>query len=208
MQQEIVKRKRGRPATFDYEIALEKAMQTFWAYGFEGTSMSTLTDALSMNKASIYAVFGSKEDLFNKALDRYVKGPAAFVTESLNEATAVKVVEKFLMTSARSLTNKNHPCGCMVIQSALTCSLEAKHIHDRLAGYRAAYEAAFAKRFERAIAENDLPRDANCRALAKLMVTVQQGMSVQASSGANEQELLLVADLVVNQFKQMNRPGF
>lgn len=200
MQQETVKRKRGRPAAFDADTALESAMRTFWKHGFEGTSMSTLTEALGMNKASIYAAFGSKEDLFDKVIDRYLKGPSSFVIESLNKPTAIEVVESLLKTAAHFFTNEAHPNGCMITQSALSCSAEAKHIHDKLARLRAGYEEALAYRFEQAISDSDLPKEVDSWALAKMVTTVHQGMSVQASSGASEEELLQVVDLILKQF--------
>ena len=72
-------KQRGRPPAFNHEEALEKAMHVFWAHGYEGASMSDLTEALGVNKPSIYGAFGSKEELFRKTLQRYVQGPAAFV---------------------------------------------------------------------------------------------------------------------------------
>jgi AcrR family transcriptional regulator len=75
----ILKRPRGRPTNFDHEEALDKALHVFWARGYEGASMAELTDALAINKPSIYAAFGNKEELFRKVLARYATGPAAFV---------------------------------------------------------------------------------------------------------------------------------
>ena len=57
-QQDVLKR-RGRPPAFVHEEALEKAMQTFWTFGYEGTSMAVLIEAMDMNKPSIYAAFGN-----------------------------------------------------------------------------------------------------------------------------------------------------
>ena len=72
MNTTLLKRPRGRPTNFDHEVALEKALQVFWSRGYEGASMSELTAALGINKPSIYAAFGNKEDLFRKALAKYL----------------------------------------------------------------------------------------------------------------------------------------
>jgi AcrR family transcriptional regulator len=196
------KRGRGRPAAFDYDTALESAMRTFWLYGFEGTSMTELTKAMSMNKTSIYAAYGSKEALFQKAVNRYASGPVRFVAEALNEKSAFEVVKKLLTTAAVSLTNVENPSGCMIIQGALSCSKESRHIHDMLSAYRHSYEKRLVDRLDRAKEEMDIPADADTKVLAKLVVTVHQGMSVQASSGATKEELLSIANIVAEKFKQ------
>src|SRR5260370_42177430 len=64
----------GRPRAFDPETALECAMHVFWAKGYEGASLSDLTQAMRINRPSLYAAFGNKEQLFRKVLDRYMDG--------------------------------------------------------------------------------------------------------------------------------------
>ena len=66
----------GRPRGFCTEKALDSAMQVFWRKGYEGTSLLDLTQAMGINRPSLYAAFGSKEELFRKAVDRYAEGPA------------------------------------------------------------------------------------------------------------------------------------
>src|SRR6187399_1247477 len=89
----------GRPRAFDIDAALEKAMQVFWQKGYEGTSLSDLTEAMGINRPSLYAAYGNKEELFRKALDRYGAGPASYFGAALEEPTARKVIEKLLQAS-------------------------------------------------------------------------------------------------------------
>lgn len=163
--------------------------------------MAELTHAMGMNKTSIYSAYGSKEELFQKALNRYANGPVKFVADSLNEKTAFEVVKKLLTDAAVNLTSTKQPYGCMIIQGALSCSKESQHIHDLLSSYRRNYEKLLSERLERAKTENDIPSDADSKSLAKLVATVHQGMSVQASSGASTEELLSVANMVAEKFK-------
>src|SRR5260370_32921723 len=69
---------RGRPRAFDEEEVLDVAMRLFWDHGFDGTSMSDLTEAMGINRRSAYAAFGNKEPLFPAALERYLAGPGPF----------------------------------------------------------------------------------------------------------------------------------
>src|SRR5947208_4189147 len=86
----------GRPRSFDLDKALDRALAVFWRKGYEGASLTDLTQAMGINRPSLYAAFGSKEELFRKAIDRYAEGPAGYVREALKEPTARGVVERVL----------------------------------------------------------------------------------------------------------------
>lgn len=190
-------RQRGRPPAFDHEEALEKALGIFWEHGYEGATMADLTAAMGMNKPSIYAAFGNKEELFRKALLKYQSGPVAYVAEALKEPTARQVVEKFLVNSAESLTCEDNPRGCMIVQGALSCGPGAAQIQQQLIANRHAYEDALRQRFESAQTQGDLPQHVNPSELAKYVATIHQGMSVQATSGATREELMAVIQMVM-----------
>jgi AcrR family transcriptional regulator len=188
---------RGRPLAFNQDKALDKALKVFWARGYEGTSMAELTEALGINKPSIYATFGNKEELFRKALTRYVTGPAAFVGEAMKEPSARLVVEKFLVQAVDFFCNESTPNGCMIVQGALTCGQGSSRIQQELVAYRASIEATLIKRFELAKMQGDLPPNLNTNQLAKYIATIHQGMSVQATSGATRDELIAIVEIAL-----------
>lgn len=191
---------RGRPASFKHDEALEKAMHVFWAHGYEGASLAALTEAMGINKPSMYAAFGSKEELFRKAVQKYLSGPACFVAESMKEPTAKQIALRLLTGAAEFLTSGEHPHGCMVIQGALSCGEGAEHIQQELIAQRHAYEAALATRFEQCRSAGDLPADSDVAGLARFIATLHQGMSVQATSGATKEELLDVVRIAMRQW--------
>src|ERR687891_713494 len=65
----------ARGKEFDPDVALERAMDLFWRQGYEATSISDLVTHLGIAKASLYATFGGKHDLYVAALDRYIRRP-------------------------------------------------------------------------------------------------------------------------------------
>ena len=189
---------KGRPREFDPDEALDKAMMVFWQQGFESASLTDLTEAMGISRPSLYAAFGNKEELFRRALERYVQtGPAAEHRAALAEATSRAVVERLLLYAAKSLTDPCHPAGCMAVRGAFSCGEAEQSIKDELSAIRCTGEAALTERFERAKAEGDLPATSNPAALARYVAALLQGMSVQASGGATREQLLDVAEMAL-----------
>jgi AcrR family transcriptional regulator len=179
----------GRPREFVIDEALDAALQVFWSKGYEGTSLSDLTDAMGITRPSLYATFGNKEELFRKVLDRYEDVCMRFMREALEEKTSRRVVERLLYGSADMQTDPPHPPGCLGMNGALACSEDAEPIRQELIGRRIAGEAALRRRLEQAKAEGDLPKTADPAALARYVMTVAQGMAIQAASGARRADL-------------------
>lgn len=192
------KKPRGRPSKFDPEASLEIAMGLFWAHGYEGTSIAELTDAMGINKPSLYAAFSSKEELFEKALQQYIAGPIAFISVAFDEPTAYRMVEKLLWESAKSLTEPDRPHGCMINIGSLSCGVQTEAVKQLLIKQRQTLEAALIARMQRASLAGELDEGTDPAALAKYIATVHQGMSVQAASGASRESLLAVARTVLS----------
>jgi AcrR family transcriptional regulator len=179
----------GRPRSFDVDKAIGAAMQVFWQKGYEGASLTDLTEAMGINRPSLYAAFGDKEALFRKALDRYVKEREAYVESALKEPSAREVVETLLMGAAELMGDPRHPSGCLMVQSALVCDDNSDCIRQELVSRRLATESAVRKRFDRARADGDLRKETVPADLARYVMTILQGMAVQAARGANRKEL-------------------
>ena len=90
----------GRPREFDECTALDAAMGVFWKNGYEGTSLTDLTDAMGINRPSLYAAFGSKEGLFRRVMDRYSQRARGAVEICQAEKTARDFVECMLRNGA------------------------------------------------------------------------------------------------------------
>ena len=172
-------------------------MKVFWEKGYEGSSLPELTEAMGMNRPSLYAVFGNKENLFRLALDRYGATHDPLFNAALKESTARAVVEHFLRGNADAQTETDKPHGCLVINGALACSDDALPIRNSLIERRAASEEKLRERFERAKVEGDLPADSCSGQMARYVMTVSNGMAVQAAAGATREQLQGVVDQVL-----------
>src|SRR5258707_8227186 len=185
----------GRPRAFDPDAALDRAMHVFWAKGYEGASLSNLTRAMRINRPSLYAAFGNKEQLFKKVLDRYMNGPVAYFSKALAKPKARNVVEEIFLGTARMADDPRIPAGCLMVQGALACGDASAR--KEVAARRAAAEVALRRRLQRAKREGDLPKNADPAELAHYVMTVVRGMAVQSAGGASRDQLRHVAQIAL-----------
>lgn len=187
----------GRHRQFDEGEALEAALSVFWQKGFEGTSIEDLTQATGIARPGLYAAFGNKQQFFLKALDLYEATHMDFMREALEEPTSARVVERMLKGAAAAQTMDTVHLGCLGINGALACSDSAEPVRRELTQRRAASQATLRKRLERAQREGDLPPTVDCATMACFVMTVSQGMAVQAKAGASKETLDALADHVL-----------
>ncbi|WP_413755376.1 TetR/AcrR family transcriptional regulator [Streptomyces sp. MMBL 11-3] len=184
----------GRPRGFDTEEALQRAMVVFWEHGYDGVSLTDLTRAMGITKTSMYAAFGNKEDLFRRALERYAEGPGSYGTRALEEPTAREVAAAYLEGSVRATTRAGCPAGCLGVQGFVAAGGLGQAACDALAAWRDDNRARLRDRFRRAVDEGDLPAGTDPDTLARYLMTLTNGIAVEAAAGATREELRRVAD--------------
>lgn len=186
---------RGRPRSFDRAVALRRAMEVFWAQGYDGTSMSDLIAAMAVNSPSIYAAFGSKEALFREAVALYRATEGGRIWSAVTTAPSARAaIETVLRASAEEFTRPGKPRGCLVVLGALHADDANEAVHQELQELRAENMKMLLLRLKRGVVEGELPNGPDWRAIAAFYITVQQGMSIQARDGASRKALLAVAD--------------
>ena len=191
---------RGRPREFDLDVALDAAIEVFWRQGYEGTTLGDLTRAMGINRPSLYAAFGNKEETFKRAVARYAQVDMAYVDEALGQPTARAVAEHFVRSNVLAITDPSKPPGCLSIQGGLSGATTDQRVVDFLNSSRAAGEARFAERFARAIREGDLSDTEDSAELAKYLNTITSGLAVQAAGGAPRSSLARVAERALRAF--------
>jgi len=187
----------GRPREFDLDRALDHALEVFWRNGYEGASIAELTEAMGINPPSLYAAFGNKEELFRKALERYVAQYARYWDDALAAPTARGMVEHLLREAANFLSDECNPRGCLMVRSVVSCGDAAEAIQQQLAAQRSEAEARVRARLERAKDEGLMPPDLDPGDFARYIMAVMEGMAVRAAGGAGRQELERIAEMAL-----------
>jgi AcrR family transcriptional regulator len=185
---------KGRPREFDVDEALAAALAVFWSKGYEGASLTELTEAMGITRPSLYAAFGNKEALFRKALDLYEREKLAYIGEAMRAPTARGVAERLLRGSLENQMSECGPRGCLGVIGSMACGAEAESIRAEVIARGASARAAIVERFERAKAEGDLPGHVDVEGLTAYLLAILQGMAVQAGSGARREQLEALID--------------
>jgi len=188
--------KRGRPAGFDRDEALQRAMELFWERGYEGTTLEDLQTVMgNISPTSFYHAFGSKEALFRRVVEQYqatVGGPAL---KALDEVPAAReAVHQMLRLTAESFCRPGKPHGCMLILGATNCTPANAGPQNYLQSIRRETPNVLKQRLNRGVREGDLPASADIAAIASFYATVMHGLAVRAGDGASRKALMAAVD--------------
>lgn len=185
---------KGRPREFCVDQALAAALHVFWAKGYEGASLTDLTEAMGITRPSLYAAFGNKESLFRKALDLYEQEKLDYIGKALAAPTARGVAERLLRGGLENQTRNYEPHGCLGVISSMACGAEAESIREEVLKRGASAKCKLIARMEQARSEGDLPPHVDAQALTGYLLAILQGMAVQAGAGASRAELEALID--------------
>ncbi|MGW3631040.1 TetR/AcrR family transcriptional regulator [Streptomyces sp. NPDC005122] len=170
----------ARTKEFDPDAALQSALELFWRRGYEATSMADLVEHLGVGRASIYATFGNKHDLYLKALDRYQQARNPHLLRELSQPgpalPAVRAVVRRFATEAS--TGERRLSGCFVTNTATELAP-----HDTDAARRVEHnwdhlETLLHAALVRAGAQGELPAGRDPLALARMLLVLMQGLRV------------------------------
>lgn len=181
-------RTKGRPPSIDRVSALDAAVLTFWEKGYEGTSLTDLTDAMQLSRPSLYSAFGDKAKLFDAALVRYAEtiGNAAMIAFE-TEPDIAQAVWNFLKVSAEGNTNQDYPTGCLIGCCAPAAAQADNIVRDRMKCLLSATENQLAERFAKEFGSHALMSP---QARAAMMLDFINAQSIRARAGATRADLM------------------
>jgi TetR/AcrR family transcriptional regulator, transcriptional repressor for nem operon len=187
-----------RPRTFDEDRAVDAAMRTFWANGYEATTTEDLCVATGLGRSSIYNTFTSKHELFRRALLRYVETMNAtqlgiLEDEGRSPVERLRALFSAVVDGETATRRDGRSIGCLTVNTTVELAgrdPEAAEILDRDGERRAAALRIVIAAGQRA-GEITSGRDPD--ALARYLNAVIGGMRVAGQGGAGRAALESIA---------------
>ncbi len=186
----------SRPRSISKEDSLERALLLFWERGYDRTSIADLSEAIGVGPSSIYNSFGSKEQLFREAIDRYVAtyaSPAMKLIATDTGESAVEFVRELMRLLVKLYTDKKKPAGCAIFQSGGAGMPEESHACATTNEIKGGLRTAIRKRLDACAKAGD-ELSAPPKTLALFIVSSLRGISQLACDGASRSDLMKVAD--------------
>ncbi|GGV18556.1 TetR family transcriptional regulator [Kitasatospora herbaricolor] len=176
----------ARTKEFDPDAALQAALELFWRRGYEATSMSDLVEHLGIGRASLYATFGSKHELYLKALDRYAELSDPKLLDELSQPGPVlPAVRALVRRFAAEAASDQRTAGCFVTNTAAELAAHDRDAARRVEASWDHLETLLHSALVRAAARGELPPGREPRALARMLVVLLQGIRVVGKAASD-----------------------
>lgn len=184
----------ARPKEFDVDEALQSALEVFWRKGYAATSMQDLVAAMGIQKASLYATFGDKHQLYLTALRRYQQETFEELTAHLAGATSpLRAITEFV-DEVFEHTAKDGRRGCLCVNANIELAPHDGDVAEMLRQHHERMESLLAATLERARSLGEIPRKADPRALATFLLGIVVAINVLGKQRASRQQLQALRD--------------
>lgn len=194
----------GRPRKFDEGQVLCAARDVFWEYGFEAASLAQLRAATGLSSASLYGAFGSKVELFERAIEHYVDGPGRVTDIAADTSlTAAEALSSMLSASINMQSDPTHPMGCLITLSATigATSGEACVAYAAASRRRGADRRRIADCVRRGQRDGQFSNEVDADTLGSLIYTFLSGISTQLRDGVSSEQLHDAADVLMSRVR-------
>lgn len=188
---EKLRNPRGRPRTFDREVALRTVMDVFWQYGYEGTSISRLLEATGLKATSLYAAFGDKESLLKEAVKSYIECEGAYVWGAVKEDVSTKeAFSNLLKRAIEVLAQRETARGCLLLLGDKGLSPDNIGIREFLAEIRDNLRAQLVTKVAEGVACGELPLETNIEASVTMIIVFLNGISIEITDHKDEETVM------------------
>ena len=172
-----------RPREFSETKVLEQAMDVFWLKGYEAASLKDLIGAMGISKSSFYETFGSKHDIFIDAIENYIETVTGSVVKMLDgESSGKTAVENLFRIIVENESGQNGSRGCLLCNCAVEISQRDPVAARHVALGMVRIEDALYRAVRRGQEAGEIPAGRDARALARYLVSSENGLMVMAKA--------------------------
>lgn len=183
-------------------------MQVFWEHGYEGTSMSHLSEAMGLTSTSIYAAFESKEILFQEAVRLYVSSDGRASWQALQQPGDMRtILTNMLKETVKTFCRADTPRGCLIMLGDKGLGRGHASVREYLREQRDRLRKALQVRIKQAVKAGDLPQDTDIATSASLVLVFLNGISIETADGISEARLIKSVDAVMAHWPVSTKNG-
>jgi len=193
----------GRPREFDFNDTLEQAMQTFWAKGYEATSLDDLCTATGLGRSSLYAAFGDKQGLYLSALERYETAAVGRITASLSSSKSpLDGIAAFIDRIIEDIVAGPGRRGCFIGNCAAELARQDRTVASHVRQSMDRIQNTFRKAIVQARDAGQLPQNADVNALAAFLMSGIQGLRLVGKANPDRAVLKNIAKVMLHCIEQ------
>ncbi|PIP93685.1 MAG: hypothetical protein COW00_14875 [Bdellovibrio sp. CG12_big_fil_rev_8_21_14_0_65_39_13] len=192
----------GRPQEFNYDEVLDRATETFWILGYDGTSMVDLLSKTGLSKSSLYQTFGGKAELFQKCLENYTRFMSKSLLNELKKYESGKdFIEYVLISSTKEANSKTKPRGCFIMNTATEFSKRDSailgYVENGISEFRRIFILALAK----SQMNGEIDKHLDLEEVSFYIISVMTGLRTLIKGGMKEAEALTTIKLAMTCIK-------
>ena len=180
----------ARPQEFDPNEALQIAINLFWEKGYYDSSVDEVVRRSGVAKYGIYGTFGTKHELFKKALAQYARDRHQDIQRPLRKPDAsLPEVRTFFKEVPKLITQKNALRGCLMCNTGIELGLRDPEIRDFVMDFFRNLAKVMKSCLERAQGKGQLGKSKDSTSLATYLVTEFQASLMLAASGHSRRDI-------------------
>ena len=182
---------------FDVEATLEKAGEAFWTQGYEATSMSDLLRVMGIQKGSFYNTYGSKHEVYLRALEQYASTSQTKIRELIAGKGALESLRAHFEMIYEDCISPNGHRGCMILNCALELAYQDRQAQAIVKQGLARHETLLRELIEAGQQTGEISQSLDSRATAKALMSFVMGMRVYSRSGSEPETIRTLADQAI-----------
>ena len=193
----------ARPIEFERDKVVKSAMLQFFENGYQSTSMSDISACTGLHPGSLYHAFQNKRNLFNEALDLYIRQRMEFIKDIFGtDEPALLKFRSYFDLIVKSSLSKDGCKGCLMVNTILEIPLDDSEIKGRITKVFHDVELVFKKILEDAKREGCISKDKDTNGLAKLIITTIHGIRVLNKTHPNKATLETIMNNLMSAIEQ------
>ena len=189
---------RGRPRQFDEDQAVGAALAVFVREGYEGASCETLLAAMGMNSGSMYAAFGGKRGLYERAFEMFRDRAVGMAVRVLDGEGSPLERVRALVNLWAELMSKPGSTGCFIDSTLIEFGGEKRGVGEMARTVARSLQDKLESLLVEALEAGELAPEADPAALAAFLINTKQGLSVMARAGASKKTIRGIADTTLS----------